>query len=151
MRRSRPKPRGSRATCTQSLPSVRSARWFCSRGSRHRRRWSRRRTSSRLLVRRSSSPVRANSESGTRASVSRSPGRGRRTRSSERTSVDPALDVGREVDLQRQVTLLDLLDRMLEKGVVLRGQLVLAIAEVDLVKLDLNVLLGAVDTWERVA
>jgi hypothetical protein len=62
-----------------------------------------------------------------------------------------ATDVGREVDLQRQVTLLDLLDRMLEKGVVLRGQLVLAIAEVELVKLDLTVLLGAVDTWERVA
>jgi hypothetical protein len=65
--------------------------------------------------------------------------------------VDRTPDVGREVDLQRQVTLLDLLDRMLEKGVVLRGQLVLAIAEVELVKLDLNVLLGAVDTWERVA
>ena len=65
--------------------------------------------------------------------------------------MDRAPDVGREVDLQRQVTLLDLLDRMLEKGVVLRGQLVLAIAEVELVKLDLTVLLGAVDTWERVA
>jgi hypothetical protein len=65
--------------------------------------------------------------------------------------VDLAPNVGREVDLQRQVTLLDLLDRMLEKGVVLRGQLVLAIAEVDLVKLDLTVLLGAVETWERVA
>ena len=63
--------------------------------------------------------------------------------------MDRADDVGRQVDLQRQVTLLDLLDRLLEKGVVLRGQLVLAIAEVDLVKLDLTVLLGAVDTWER--
>ena len=65
--------------------------------------------------------------------------------------MDRATDVGREVDLQRQVTLLDLLDRMLEKGVVLRGQLVLAIAEGELVKLDLTGLLGAVDTWERVA
>jgi len=55
----------------------------------------------------------------------------------------------RGVDLQRQVTLLDLLDRMLESGVVVRGQLVLAIAEIDLVKLDLSVLLGAVETWER--
>lgn len=55
----------------------------------------------------------------------------------------------RGVDLQRQVTLLDLLDRMLESGVVIRGQLVLAVAEVDLVKLDLSVLLGAVETWER--
>ena len=65
--------------------------------------------------------------------------------------MDRAVEVGRDVDLQRQVTLLDLLDRMLEKGVVLRGQLVLSVAEVDLVKLDLSVLLGAVDTWERVA
>ena len=63
--------------------------------------------------------------------------------------MDLAADIGREVDLQRQVTLLDLLDRMLEKGVVLRGQVVLAIAEVELVKLDLTVLLGAVETWER--
>ena len=55
----------------------------------------------------------------------------------------------RGVDLQRQVTLLDLLDRMLESGVVVRGQLVLAVAEIDLVKLDLSVLLGAVETWER--
>src|SRR4051794_30983997 len=151
MRRSGPKPRGARVTSTRSSPSTRSAGRCCSRGSPHRRRWSRRRASSRLLVRRSSSPALASSANGNRESVSRSPGSGRRTRSSERTSVDPALDVGREVDLQRQVTLLDLLDRMLEKGVVLRGQLVLAIAEVDLVKLDLNVLLGAVDTWERVA
>lgn len=65
--------------------------------------------------------------------------------------MDRAVDLTRDVDLQRQVTLLDLLDRMLEKGVVLRGQLVLAIAEVDLVKLDLTVLLGAVETWERTA
>jgi gas vesicle structural protein len=62
--------------------------------------------------------------------------------------VDRAPD-DREIDLQRQVTLLDLLDRMLESGVVIRGQLVLAIAEIDLVKLDLSVLLGAVETWER--
>jgi hypothetical protein len=66
-------------------------------------------------------------------------------------SVDRDHEVGREVDLQRQVTLLDLLDRVLEKGVVVRGQLVLAIAEVDLVKLDLTVLLGAVETWEKSA
>jgi hypothetical protein len=58
------------------------------------------------------------------------------------------VEVGRQADLQRQVTLLDLLDRMLERGVVVRGQLVLAVADIDLVKLDLRVLLGAVDTLE---
>lgn len=48
-------------------------------------------------------------------------------------------------DLQRQVTLLDLVDRVIEKGAVVRGQVVLAVADVDLVKLDLNLLLASVD------
>jgi hypothetical protein len=54
----------------------------------------------------------------------------------------------RDVDLQRQVTLLELVDRILEKGAVLRGQLVLAVADVDLVKVDLNLLLAAAETLE---
>ncbi len=49
-------------------------------------------------------------------------------------------------DLQRQVTLLDLVDRIVDKGAVVRGQVVLTVADVDLVKLDLNLLLAAVDT-----
>lgn len=49
-------------------------------------------------------------------------------------------------DLERQVTLLDLVDRIVDKGAVVRGQVVLSVADVDLVKLDLNVLLAAVDT-----
>ncbi|HEV2756740.1 MAG TPA: gas vesicle protein GvpJ [Actinomycetota bacterium] len=49
-------------------------------------------------------------------------------------------------DLQRQVTLLDLVDRILDKGAVVRGQVVLSVADVDLVKLDLNLLLASVDT-----
>lgn len=49
-------------------------------------------------------------------------------------------------DLQRQVTLLDLVDRIIDKGTVVRGQVVLAVADVDLVKLDLSLLLGAVET-----
>lgn len=48
-------------------------------------------------------------------------------------------------DLQRQVTLLDLVDRIVEKGAVVRGQIVLSVADVDLVKLDLNLLLASVD------
>ena len=48
-------------------------------------------------------------------------------------------------DLQRQVTLLDLVDRVVEKGAVVRGQVVLSVADVDLVKLDLNLLLASVD------
>lgn len=48
-------------------------------------------------------------------------------------------------DLQRQVTLLDLVDRILDKGAVVRGQVVLTVADVDLVKLDLNLLLASVE------
>ena len=53
-----------------------------------------------------------------------------------------------QADLERQVTLLDLVDRILEKGAVIRGQLVLAVADVDLVKLDLSLLLASVETLE---
>lgn len=63
----------------------------------------------------------------------------------------PAADPLPSADLQRQVTLLDLVDKILEKGAVVRGQVVLSIADVDLVKLDLNLLLGAVDTLQRAA
>jgi gas vesicle structural protein len=52
------------------------------------------------------------------------------------------------VDRQRQVTLLDLVDRILDKGAVVRGQVVLAVADVDLVKLDLNLLLASVEALE---
>jgi Gas vesicle protein len=45
----------------------------------------------------------------------------------------------------RQVTVLDLLDRLLAGGVVIRGQITLAAADIDLVDLDLSLLLAAVD------
>jgi hypothetical protein len=54
-------------------------------------------------------------------------------------------------DLQRQVTLLDLVDRVIDKGAVVRGQVVLAVADVDLVKLDLNLLLASVEALEEAA
>ena len=49
----------------------------------------------------------------------------------------------------RQVGLVDLLDRLLAGGVVIRGQVTLAAAEVDLVNLDLAILLAAVDKAAR--
>jgi hypothetical protein len=45
----------------------------------------------------------------------------------------------------RQVTLLDLLDRLLAGGVVVRGQITLAAADIDLVELDLSLLLSSID------
>ena len=51
--------------------------------------------------------------------------------------------------LREQVTLLDLVDRVLNKGVVLTGDLTLAVADVDLVYVGLRVLLSSVATLER--
>jgi gas vesicle protein GvpA/GvpJ/GvpM family len=45
----------------------------------------------------------------------------------------------------RQVTLVDLLDRLLAGGVVIHGHVTLAAADIDLVDLDLAVLLAATD------
>jgi hypothetical protein len=43
----------------------------------------------------------------------------------------------------RHVTLLDLLDRLLGGGVVIRGHITLAAADVDLVELELGILVAA--------
>ncbi len=46
----------------------------------------------------------------------------------------------------RDVTLIDLVDRLLDKGVVLGGDIVLSIADVDLVYISLRALVASVDT-----
>ncbi|GAA2438367.1 gas vesicle protein [Streptomyces mauvecolor] len=45
---------------------------------------------------------------------------------------------------QREVALVDLLDRLLAGGVVITGDLTLRIADVDLVRIDLNALVSSV-------
>ncbi|MGW7414502.1 gas vesicle protein [Streptomyces sp. NPDC054863] len=45
---------------------------------------------------------------------------------------------------QREISLVDLLDRLLAGGVVLSGDLTLRIADVDLVRIDLNALISSV-------
>jgi len=50
-----------------------------------------------------------------------------------------------------EATLVDLLDRLLERGVVLSGQLVLSVADVDLVYLDLRALLGSIEPLVQAA
>jgi len=51
--------------------------------------------------------------------------------------------------LQEQVTLLELVDRVLNKGVVLTGDIMLSVADVDLVYVGLRVLLSSVATLDR--
>ena len=45
----------------------------------------------------------------------------------------------------RNVALIDLLDRLLQGGIVVQGGIILAAAEIDLVRLDLRVLIAAID------
>ena len=51
--------------------------------------------------------------------------------------------------LEREVTLLEILDRVLDKGVVLSGDITLSVADVDLVYVGLRVLLSSVEAAER--
>lgn len=44
-----------------------------------------------------------------------------------------------------QCTLLDLLDRLLNTGVVIRGDITISVANVDLIYLQLNLLLTTID------
>ena len=52
---------------------------------------------------------------------------------------------------QQDITLLELVDRVLNKGVVLTGDITLSVAEVDLVYLSLRVLLASAGTLDRLA
>jgi hypothetical protein len=46
---------------------------------------------------------------------------------------------------QRAVALIDLLDRLLDGGVTIHGQVILSVAGVDLVQVDLRLLVSSVD------
>ncbi|MBU0512810.1 MAG: gas vesicle protein [Chloroflexi bacterium] len=50
---------------------------------------------------------------------------------------------------EKEVTLLDLLDRVINKGVVLWGDVTISVADVDLIYLGLKVLLTSVETAEK--
>ncbi len=50
---------------------------------------------------------------------------------------------------ERQVTLLDLLDRILDKGVIIKGDITISVADVDLIYVGLKVLLSSVETIEH--
>jgi gas vesicle structural protein len=52
----------------------------------------------------------------------------------------------RESIENKEIALIDILDVILDKGVAIRGDLVISIAGVDLVYLDLRVLISSVET-----
>jgi hypothetical protein len=51
--------------------------------------------------------------------------------------------------LQHEVALIELVDRVLNRGVVLSGDIMLSVADVDLVYVGLRVLLSSVATLEE--
>lgn len=55
-----------------------------------------------------------------------------------------------ELDEDEELSLLETLDHVLDHGLVIAGEVRIAVADVDLVFLGLNVLLGSVETVERV-
>ena len=50
---------------------------------------------------------------------------------------------------ERDITLLELLDRALDKGVILWGDITISVANVDLVYVGLKVLVSSVETVEK--
>ena len=62
--------------------------------------------------------------------------------SAERAELLPP---GRSTRGGPQVTLVDLIDRLLQGGVVIQGQVVLSAADIDLVEVDLSLVVAAVD------
>ncbi|MFD2209559.1 gas vesicle protein [Virgibacillus halophilus] len=52
----------------------------------------------------------------------------------------------RETVENKEVGLIDILDVILDKGVAIKGDLIISIANVDLVYLDLRVLISSVET-----
>jgi len=56
------------------------------------------------------------------------------------------IKTGENIARYQQVTLLELLDRLLDKGVVVKGEILLSVADIDLVYLNLGLLLSSVKT-----
>jgi len=53
------------------------------------------------------------------------------------------------IAVNKDVTLVELLDRVLDKGVTVSGDIVISVADVDLIYAGLRLLLSSVETMER--
>jgi gas vesicle structural protein len=51
--------------------------------------------------------------------------------------------------LDERIRLVELVDRVLDRGVVLRGDVIISVAGIDLVYLELRLLLAAMETLDR--
>ncbi|HJQ32977.1 MAG TPA: gas vesicle protein [Pyrinomonadaceae bacterium] len=55
-----------------------------------------------------------------------------------------------QLDEDEELSLLETLDHVLDRGLVIAGEVTIAVADVDLIYLGLNLLLGSVETVDRV-
>jgi len=53
------------------------------------------------------------------------------------------------IDQSKDITILELLDRVLTKGVILAGDVVISVADIDLVYLGVKLMLSSVETMEQ--
>jgi hypothetical protein len=53
------------------------------------------------------------------------------------------------VDESKDITMLELLDRVLNKGVILTGDIVISVADIDLIYLGVKLMLSSVETMEK--
>lgn len=53
------------------------------------------------------------------------------------------------IDQSKDLTMLELLDRVLNKGVILTGDIVISVADIDLVYLGVKLMLSSVETMEQ--
>ena len=60
------------------------------------------------------------------------------------------LDEELGLDEDEELSLLETLDHVLDRGLVIAGEVTIAVADIDLVYLGLNILLGSVETVDRV-
>jgi gas vesicle structural protein len=53
------------------------------------------------------------------------------------------------IDQSKEITILELLDRVLTKGVILTGDLVISVADIDLIYVGVKLMLSSVETMEQ--
>jgi hypothetical protein len=61
----------------------------------------------------------------------------------------PQASPSTDLDEKQQVSLCEVLDRILNTGVVLAGEVVISVADIDLIYLNLQLLLSSIETASR--
>jgi gas vesicle structural protein len=54
-----------------------------------------------------------------------------------------------ELETRESITLVELVDRLLDKGVVISGDVTVAVADIDLIRVGLRALVSSVEAIER--